>query len=222
MHWSSILIIAVTALIYLLFLFWHSPLFSRRLAPGEAETLLGGKYHETEPRLRESLRAFADEDDGRPFYKVNLLQYREWALEKKMGSHPSVQEISTREQMRRTGREAALAYNRMVIPELLKRGSYPLIAIRKITNLITVAPDSDFSDGNFFEEVAIVRYRSRRDMIRMITAPRFIAGVDDKWASLEKTVAVPCSSMLVFDLGAIVPLLLVSIMAISLLFTSLF
>ena len=62
-----------------LFVLWHEPWFTRRLQPGEAVTLLGGKYDDLSPAERERFQAFMDADDGRPFYMVNLMAYRERA-----------------------------------------------------------------------------------------------------------------------------------------------
>jgi len=58
--------------------------------------------------------------------------------------------------------------------------------------------------------VAIVRYRSRRDMLAMVASPAFLHAVPHKWASLEKTVAVPCRRLLLIDPGVLVPLVLLA------------
>ena len=77
----------------------------------------------------------------------------------------------------------------------------------KITGLLNEnAPGADF-----FQEVAIVRYRSRRDMLDMILDPDFKAGSPHKFAALAKNVALPTRGGLVLDLGLFVPLGLISI-----------
>ena len=171
-----------------LFVLWHEPWFTRRLQPGEAVTLLGGKYDDLSPAERERFQAFMDADDGRPFYMVNLLAYRERADYRPgtalNGSTPT----------------------RAVLPELLKRGCYPVFVAGKITNLLTAGGDTDF-----FEDVAIVRYRSRRDMLSMVASPAFLHAVPHKWASLAKTVAVPCRRLLLIDPGVLVPLVLLAL-----------
>ena len=58
----------VIVAIYGAFLVWHEPWFSRRLKPGEAASLLHGKYEEmeeTDPQERRAIEAFMDADDGR-------------------------------------------------------------------------------------------------------------------------------------------------------------
>ena len=68
--------------------------------------------------------------------------------------------------------------------------------------------DQTLVDEDFFEEVGIVRYRSRRDMLQMTNSPDFIKAEPHKWASMEKTVVVPTKKLLMLDLGVLVPLAL--------------
>ena len=110
-----------------------------------------------------------------------------------------------------TGREAGHRYERMVVPELLKRGCYPVFAARKVANFLSAGAGTDF-----FEEVAIVRYRSRRDLLAMAASRAFLAGVPHKWASLEKTVAVPSRLLLLADPRTLVPLILLAAWAVIL------
>ncbi|MFO1040591.1 MAG: hypothetical protein U0941_02345 [Planctomycetaceae bacterium] len=185
--------------LYLAFLLWHEPWFTRRLRPGEALTRLSGKYAQMVQDEKDRFEAFMDSDDGRPFYMVNLMQYRDKAQYRE---GDQVTENTTG----LTGREAGRFYNRAVIPALLWRGCYPVFASRKIANLFSAGAGTDF-----FEDVVIVRYRSRRDMLNMISSPRFLKGIPHKWASLEKTVVVPSRLVLLFDLRVIVTLVLMSV-----------
>ncbi len=61
-----------------------------------------------------------------------------------------------------------------------------------------------------FDDVAIVRYRSRRDMLSMVVSPAFLNAVPHTWASLENTVAVPCRRLLLIDPAALLPLVLLA------------
>ena len=196
-------LLCVLAAIYAAFLVWHEPWFSRRLKPGEAASLLHGKYEdmeETDPQERRAFEAFMDADDGRPFYMVNLMQYRDRA-EYRSGLQPDRTAAAGM-----TGREAGRRYARVVVPELLKRGCYPVFVSRKISNFLSAGSGTDF-----FEEVAIVRYRSRRDILSMAASKSFLEGVPHKWASLERTVVVPCRLMLLLDLRTLVPLVLLAV-----------
>ena len=191
------IVLSVLVAIYAAFLVWHEPWFSRRLKPGEAAALLRGAYEDMDPEERRAFFAFMDADDGRPFYMLNLMQYRERA-EYRGGLQPAGSSAAGM-----TGREAGHRYEQMVVPDLLKRGCYPVFVSRKIANFLSAGSGSDF-----FEEIAVVRYRSRRDMLSMAASKSFLQGVPHKWASLERTVAVPCRLMVLLDLRTLVPLVL--------------
>ena len=195
--------VGILVSLYVAFLLWHEPWFSRRLLPGEAAAVLRGRYDDVAPDERAAFEAFLDRDDGRPFYMVNLLQYRVTA------AYPDRLLPDGRPAGDMTGREAGHRYTRVVIPELLKRGCYPVFAARKLANFLSAGAGTDF-----FEEVVVVRYRSRRDLLAMAAGRAFLAGVPHKWASLEKTVAVPSRLMLLADLRIIIPTVLLAAWAV--------
>lgn len=185
---------AVAGLLYVLFLLWHEPWLRAPLTPTEAAGALQGLEGATGLSSDEkaAIRAFFSSDDGQAFYNVNLMQYRDRAQYADGSVRPGIG----------TGAEAADAYARVVVPMLLRRGSYPLFTAAKIAPFLAEgAPGADF-----FQEVAIVRYRSRRDMLEMITDPAYKAGSAHKFASLARNVAVPTRGMLVVNLGLLVPL----------------
>jgi hypothetical protein len=195
--------VGILLALYVAFLLWHEPWFSRRLQPGEAAAMLRGRYDDVAPDERAAFEAFLDRDDGRPFYMVNLMQYRATA------AYPGGLLPDGTPAGGMSGREAGHRYERMVVPELLKRGCYPVFAARKLANFLSAGGDTDF-----FEEVAVVRYRSRRDLLAMAAGPAFLAGVPHKWASLEKTVAVPSRLLLLADPRILVPLILLAAWAV--------
>jgi hypothetical protein len=191
--------VGILLALYVAFLLWHEPWFSRPLRPGEAAAVLQGRYDDVAPEERAAFEGFLDRDDGRPFYMVNLMQYRAKAAYR----DDLLPDGTPAGGM--TGREAGHRYERMVVPELLKRGCYPVFAARKLANFLSAGAGTDF-----FEEVVVVRYRSRRDLLAMAAGRAFLAGVPHKWASLEKTVAVPCRLMLLADLRIIIPTVLLA------------
>jgi len=195
--------VGILLALYVAFLLWHEPWFSRRLRPGEAAALLRGRYDDVAPDERAAFEAFLDRDDGRPFYMINLLQYRVTA------AYPDGLLPDGTPAGGMSGREAGQRYTRVVIPELLKRGCYPVFAAQKVANFLSAGVGTDF-----FEEVVVVRYRSRRDLLAMAAGRAFLAGVPHKWASLEKTVAVPSRLMLLADLRIIIPTVLLAAWAV--------
>jgi len=183
--------------LYSLFLLWQNRWFSKPLTDTEVDAYLNklatkDNEQESADTDRASFHAFLRKDDGKPFYMVNLMQYRDKALYHD-GSHPEV----------KSGRDANALYSKAVVKELLKRGSYPVFLSRKVANLFSAGEGTDF-----FEEVGIVRYRSRRDMLEMASSPSFQAAEPHKWASMEKTVVVPTRKIILLDPSIIVPALL--------------
>lgn len=186
--------------LYALFLLWHNRWFSKPLTTAEVDTFLAklqadNERKETADMNEASFHTFLQADDGKPFYMVNLMQYREKAHYPD-GSHPEV----------KTGQQANNLYGKAVVKELLKRGSYPVFLSSKLANLYHAGEGTDF-----FEEVGIVRYRSRRDLLEMATSEQFRSAEPHKWASMEKTVVVPTRKFILLDPTVIMPALLLLI-----------
>lgn len=184
------------AAVYVLFLLWHEPWLKSPLTAAELEFALRGMdaNQQVSKEEKDALRSFFSQDDGKPFYNLNLMLFADRAVYADGMTRLGIV----------TGADANDAYAKMVVPHLLKRGSYPIFASSKISNLLS----ENASGADFFQEVAIVRYRSRRDMLDMILDPKFKEGSPHKFAALAKNVAVPTSGVLVLDLGILVPLAL--------------
>jgi hypothetical protein len=146
------------------------------------------------PGERELLQTFFSTDDGRAFYNINLMQYRVQA------QYPDGQARAGIV----SGRDANTAYSNVVVPLLLERAGYPVFGSTKTSNLMMSAS----AGADFFEELAVVRYRSRRDMLEMILDPRFLVGAPHKMASLEQNIAAPSIPFIVVDARALVAALL--------------
>lgn len=198
---------AIAALAYLAFLCWHEPWFVRPLTRAEVQAAFDGPLAKAKlhPGERELLQTFFSSDDGRAFYNINLMQYRVQA------QYPDGQ---ARDGIV-SGRDANTAYSNVVIPLLLERAGYPVFGSTKTSNLMMSAD----AGADFFEDLAVVRYRSRRDMLEMVLDPRFLAGAPHKFASLEKNIASPSIPFIVVDARALVAVLL---LVITLLWTARF
>jgi hypothetical protein len=75
-----------------------------------------------------------------------------------------------------------------MIPELLSRASHPVVVGKSVANsldLLGIEGAEEWSDG------AILRYRSRRTLMEIISNPEFYDRHDFKLAGLEKTIAYP-------------------------------
>lgn len=105
-----------------------------------------------------NMEAMIPNDDGEEFYAVNLEQLKDG---------PEAE-------------AADAAYGRVVIPLLLSRGAHPVF-ISEPAGLML----GDY--GNQVDRVAVVRYRSLRDLIDMVNDPKMIAGGHHKFAALDHT-----------------------------------
>lgn len=151
------------ALLYAVFIYWYGGA-GRPLTPEETAhylALIDGRAHShPNPSLRAAIEFIARNDDGREFFMVNLIDDPEDA-------------------------EAAAAYNRLIIPELLKRGGHPVFVSRPISRFI----EPEGLEG--WDQVAIVRYRSFRDLLDMITSEHAPEIEELKAGSVSKTHAFP-------------------------------
>jgi hypothetical protein len=195
---------AIPLLLVLLFaaFFWWHDLRGAPLTAAETEERLarlaakrGTGENAGDHDLLGDLRSLAADDDGRAYFMVNLIRFRKKAL-----YPPSLASLGD------DAREADARYARLVAPALLRRGSYPVFNSRVIGRFLT-PPGAEPWDS-----VAIVRYRSRRDMLDMVEALQAVDAGIHKWASIEETHVFPVRpSLLVAPLPIVVGLLLVAL-----------
>jgi hypothetical protein len=195
---TELMITAVVfALLHLAFLFWYGGK-GKPLTVVEVEALLaeikkraGKPDSEEKSPILQQFRDLTQNDDGREYYMVNLLKFRKKALYPE-GSPFGDDPLAANDR-----------YNRAIIPLLLKYGGHPVFLGQVQGRFIH--PDS----ADDWDQVGMVRYRSRRDMLKMAVE---IAGLGfdiHKWASLEKTQVFPVKPVvsLFFFRGAIAVLL---------------
>ena len=97
---------------------------------------------ETEHGLADHLEEMIAKDDGNEFYAVNLEQIKDGEA----------------------AREADRAYARVVMPLLFKRGSHPVFVSERGGLMLG-------KYGEDVDRVAVVRYRSLRDLLTMTVEP---------------------------------------------------
>jgi len=196
-HASRIVSVGL-AVVYVAFWIWYGG-SGEPLTPGEvarltAEMEAGARARGAEPddTLIEAFRTLAAQDDGREFYMVNLMRYRERAVYPEGSPWDDDAEA------------AAARYGRAVIPALVRRGSLPiLLGSWEGTFLQPGGADE-------WDQVGIVRYRSRRDMLEMAAALSHTEAGTHKWASIEKTHVFPIRPVFdfVFVRGAVAAVLI--------------
>lgn len=153
-------------LIFFSMMYWYSWSASP-LTQDEIDTYLDTITAQDQVAGREhdlgSLRQFLEEDDGQPFYTVNLYKFFEQA--DYAGDVP----------FGGTGREAFDRFSGVMIRLLAARASHPIFG-----------SDWVFRDGTDWDRIVIVRYRSRRDIVDIFASEEFEAASIHKWAGLRE------------------------------------
>jgi hypothetical protein len=152
------------ALVYGLFILWYGGQRAPVTA-AEGEAFLArmlanpqSDFASEHPEFPGNIRRLVAQDDGREFFMINL-------------------------ETAKPGPEAEAAnaaYSRIVLPLLLKRGSFPLFVSQPVGPVF----------GNFgagIDRVAIVRYRSLYDLLDMSADPEMRQGGPQKFLALAHT-----------------------------------
>lgn len=181
---QAIIIASIFLALYGLFLLWYGGR-GTPLSEAEIESFItdikaaGGHADPSESEVIANLRTLTAKDDGNAFYMVNLMRFRKKAL------YPEGSGITDDDAMAANAR-----YNRAIIPLLLKRAGHPLFAGRVRSRFL-------HPDGNDdWHQVAIVRYRSRRDLLKTVVEMTGRGVEVHKWAALEKTQVFPVTLLI--------------------------
>ena len=171
---------AVLLLAYLLGLSWYGG-SGDPVKDAELESYIKALVSNADVRGKDTdkavnyMRRLAEKDDGNEFIMVNLIRFRETSLYSK--DSPWADEtdpmlVDTR-------------YGEGVIPLLLKRGSLPVFVSSVSGGFINETTHDEW------DMVAMVRYRSVRDMLQMMVEMSSTDLADHKWAAIEQTHVFP-------------------------------
>ncbi len=136
----------------------------------------------TDPRVREELHQLAASDDGNEFFMVNLIKYRAKAIYPDSYTGPHSDDPL----------QADALYNRAIAPYLFKHGNLPVFLGKPEGRFIDQEGDEQW------DRVAIVRYRSRRDLLEMVADLAGQGVAVHKWASIERTQVFPTAAIFSF------------------------
>lgn len=187
---------------YVLFRLWYDN-WSGPLKPAEIERFLAqleGRWEATgnSPAI---LRAFLEADDGREFVMLNLVK----------AQMDEVRDPATGRKVQ--GFELLKRYSRRFMPVLLRNGGHPGIVGRKVGGYID-AWNTEADPG--WTLFGLMRYRSRRDMIKLASDPRFRDAHPEKILGTLATYSFPTQRMMTFYLGPRVTVALVLALAAAL------
>lgn len=118
-----------------------------------------------------NLLKFMRSDDGGPFVMVNLLHLQDLASEPSSNVPDSAAASKMND------------YAATVLAFLLPRGSYPLYSGDALAHSVAMW---GIEGGEDWTSAGLIRYRSRRVMLDMVTSPEFQASQGNKTSSLAK------------------------------------
>ena len=143
------------------------------------------------------LRQFMEADNGRQFIMVNILD---------MNETPAVVEGAAADA---TADDLLGHYMEFMFPELLSRACHPIYMGEAIFSAMDIA---GIENAETWDRAALMRYRSRRDLMEIATNPEFQGRHDFKVAALTKTIAFPVENALYYsDPRLLLTLLVVAI-----------
>ncbi|MBM4245198.1 MAG: hypothetical protein FJ148_15515 [Deltaproteobacteria bacterium] len=123
-----------------------------------------------------TLRAFLERDDGGEFAMLNLVK-----LASEPVPHPETGAPTS-------GPDLLQSYSRVFVRALVRKGGHPAVVARVIGGYLdtwNVGPDPGWTI------IGYMRYRSRRDLLELITDPRFANAHLFKIAATPVTMSFP-------------------------------
>ncbi len=170
----------VPASLYVIFCLWYTN-FSGPLTPAEIKTYMALVEASNPPVQRiEQMRRFMEEDTGKQFFMINVIDQADNPIPPKGAPADA------------TAAELMNHYMEHMYPALFKRASHPMYFGTAVSDTLD-RTGLDESTAHW-EQGAVFRYRSRRDMLAIAMNPAFGERHDYKIAALDKTLAYPTES----------------------------
>jgi hypothetical protein len=192
---------AVPAGFYLVFCWWYTD-FAGPLTKTEIDGY-GARLAELgfSPDRVARMRRFMEEDSGRQFLMVNIIDMA--AEPRPVAGVPAGESAA-----------ALLArYMEHMWPALLSRACHPAFAGRAVFQTMDV---EGISGAEHWSQAALMRYRSRRDLMDIVTNPAFAGRHEFKLAAMDKTIAFPVETQLYLsDLRVLLLVVLLALVAMT-------
>ena len=193
--------------VYIVFFFWYTDIegalsqeeiqgFLNKHEQNIIDNRLSPNLEELQLRM-DFLRRFMEEDSGRQFIMVNNIE-----MDPDPGDVPGANSGESAD-------ELLSRYMEHMWPNLLKRASHPIFggnAIWQSMDLVGI------EGAETWDQMALMRYKSRRAFMEIITHPNMMDRHDFKVAAMQKTIAYPVEPFAYFsDLRIILGMLMVII-----------
>lgn len=177
---------------------WRGP-----LTPAEIDRYLADMENRLEStgNSAATLRSFLEADDGGEFVMLNLVKAE-------MASVPDPDGGPDK-----PGFELLQRYSKNFMPVLLRNGGHPGIVGRKVGGYVDAWNTEADPDWTVF---GLMRYRSRRDMLKLANDPAFLAGHPAKVAGTAATFSFPAQRVTSLYVGPRVSVALVLALAAAL------
>ncbi|MEO0438354.1 MAG: hypothetical protein AAF098_15745 [Pseudomonadota bacterium] len=174
---SRLVLFASLSVLWLIFTYWYTNT-EGPLTEAEKEHYLTLASQRGDTAVIERFKEFLDGDEGDSFVMFNVLD---------LATDPELPEGAA---SGTTASELIAHYMEFMFPALLRRACHPIysgVAFSPAMDLVGLEePDiANWTQG------ALMRYRSRRDLIEIALDPRFNDRHDYKIAALTKTIAFP-------------------------------
>ena len=174
----------VAAFLYLIFAYWYTNT-EGPLTGQEIETLLDDlSAAGYEDRQLERLRGFMEGDTGRQFIMLNNIDLNE-TPPRVEGAGPDAD-----------AEDLMSLYMEYMWPALFRRACHPVYMGGSVYRAMDMV---GIENAEVWDQGALMRYRSRRDMLEIVSNPVFRGRHDFKMAALDKTIAYPMENVLYFS-----------------------
>ena len=185
----DIVIWIIALSLYALFWLWYCGV-KGRLSKHEVDIFISSfEAKGLSERVLSNIREFLEQDDGREFFMVNLLEIKS---------------------PKRESQKLLMGYFKKFMSGMIPRGGHPLFlakaAAKNIENL-----NCEHADN--WSSVGIIRYRSRRDFAQIVLKTFGSEHHSDKLLSLKKTLAFPSTTTLFFGSPKIIIALVLGLAA---------
>ena len=151
---------------FILVAYWYQ-FSSKPLKQEEIETYMATYQTQAQSYMvrhdMAALRRFLEQDDGLPFYTVNLYKFHNQADYQKGSPYNG------------SGVRAYEQFSAAMLKLLAVRASHPIFG--------STWSDSAASD---WDRIVIVRYRSRRDIANLFASDEFALASEHKWAAIKQ------------------------------------